>query len=100
MKKIEYSTWCSESDKCGVNLASILNDMGDTYVIHKVALVLNNFSIRLKEAHKIGEFKEYFLHLLLHDTEKEVKSKNWPKKVESHLLSLIRGKFRNELNKK
>ncbi len=94
---INYTTWCSSQDKCGVNLAAILNEIADKKVTHKVSTVLNNYSIRLKEVNKIGEFKEYFLHLLLHDTEKEVKSKEWPKKIESHLLSLIRGKYRKEL---
>lgn len=97
MKKLNSNTWCSKDIKAGVILADILNQINDGHLSNKVGNILHDFDIKMKELSKLNNFREYYLKLTLRETENFISTCNFSKPVETHLLNIIKAKYRNIL---
>lgn len=100
----DHTTWCSKDIKSGVNLAKILNEIGDGNIIGKVNVAISGFDNKLAGMKEIREKTtigvKYLTDLVHKDTILNIKSNIFPHLVETHLLNLISTKYKIFLNGK
>jgi len=100
--KADYTTWCSDKMLAGVHLADILNEINDESLIDSVNGIFNSFDRKMKSLVIANELVvdiniEYFALLMRNDMKSSVIESNFPKEVETRILSVMTAKYRKAL---
>lgn len=96
--KVDYSTWCDSSIKAGVQLATILDEHGDSKLVSKVNTHVHRFSIRLNSINHLEKSeRRYFMDLLHNDAKVSVMNTTFPSEVKTFLLNLLATKYKRKL---
>jgi hypothetical protein len=97
--KADHTTWCRSDVKAGVNLAKILNEIGDSSLISKVNVHVHRLTGRLCALNSIDDisYRQYFMKSTFHDSIMSVKLAMFPESVTSHLSNVLTAKYRQKL---
>lgn len=99
-KIADHSTWCDDSILGGVNLAKILNDIGDRSLVRKVNTHVQRFNTRANAINHLDKpIRTYYMHLLFKDARNAINDAPFPTNVKTHLDNLLTAKFRTIKNK-
>jgi len=87
------------NSKCAIDLAKILTDINNKGITGKVGKILHNFNCGMDDLSNTKKMTESFYKIWYIRYKTAILNKRFPKDVETRVLNLITGKYRNELNK-
>lgn len=99
--RADYTAWCGERMLAGVNLAKILNEIGDSELITFINKTLSGYDKQMKRLSKLDSKvhngKQYYAELVVRESKNYILDCSLPRDVESHLLNLMTAKHRQML---
>ena len=81
-------------------VAAVLNECDDEKQKHKVGVIVNRFTERLKSLDKLGFNWEYFVTYLVKETKKTIWKADLNHVIKTHLLGVINAFYIQKLNER